>query len=46
VPAYVPVYLIDPNDIPLPQYREVEFIREKASVGVPIMKKKLIEKYY
>jgi NAD-dependent deacetylase len=45
-PSHVPVYLIDPNDIPLPQYREVEFIREKASVGVPIMKKKLIEKYY
>ncbi len=46
VPPHVPVYLIDPNDIPLPQYREVEFIREKASVGVPIMKKKLIGKYY
>lgn len=46
VPANVPVYLIDPNDIPVPQYRPVEFIREKASIGVPILKQKLLEEHY
>ncbi|KPK87809.1 MAG: NAD-dependent deacetylase [Bacteroides sp. SM23_62_1] len=46
VPANVPIYLIDPNDIPVPQYRQVEFIREKASIGVPILKKNLLEEYY
>jgi NAD-dependent deacetylase len=46
VPPHVPIYLIDPNDIPVPSYREFDFIREKASVGVPILKQKLLEKYY
>lgn len=40
-----PVYVIDPNDVSLPSYRNFEIIREKASAGVPILKKKLIEKY-
>ena len=42
----VPIYVIDPNDVTLPTYRTIEIIREKASVGVTIMKQKLIEKYY
>ena len=46
VGSHVPIYLVDPNDIPVPPYREVELIREKASVGVPLLKQKLIEKYY
>lgn len=42
----IPIFIIDPNDIPLPHYSNIEFIKEVASVGVPIMKQKLIEKYY
>ena len=42
----VPIYVIDPNDVTLPTYRTIEIIREIASVGIPIMKQKLIEKYY
>jgi len=45
VPADAPIYLIDPNDIPVPHHREVEVIREKASVGVPILKEKLLERF-
>lgn len=48
--AYVredaPVYIIDPNDVPLPPYGNFEFIKEVASVGVSILKQKLIEKYF
>jgi len=40
-----PIYVIDPNEITLPTYRTIEIIREKASIGVPIMKQKLITKY-
>lgn len=44
-PSDVPIYLVDPNDIPVPMYREVEVIKEPASVGVPIMKEKLLERF-
>ena len=40
----VPIYIIDPNDLPLLHYNNIELIREVASVGVPILKQKLIEK--
>lgn len=30
----VPVYLIDPNEVPKPSGRKVVFIKEKASIGV------------
>ena len=42
VPEGVPVYLVDPNEIPVPRFRDVEIIREKASTGVPILKEKLL----
>ena len=42
----VPIYIIDPNDLPLLHYNNIESIREVASKGVPILKQKLIEKYY
>lgn len=42
VPEGVPIYLVDPNDIPVPRNRDVEIIREKASLGVPILKEKLL----
>jgi NAD-dependent deacetylase len=45
VPAKVPVYLIDPNEVPAPANRKVDFIKEKASVGVEILTKKLFENF-
>ena len=42
----VPIYIIDPNDLPMLHYNNIESIREVASKGVPILKQKLIEKYY
>ncbi len=44
-PDGAPIYLVDPNEIAIPLYREVEVIREKASVGVPILKNKLLERF-
>ena len=41
----VPIYLIDPNEMNITLYRNVEIIKEKASIGVPILKKRLLEKY-
>ena len=38
----VPVYLIDPNDLPVSPRKNFTFIKEKASVGVSIMAKELI----
>lgn len=43
-PADIPVYLIDPNEVKSPSQRKVVFIKEKASVGVGILKEKLITK--
>ncbi len=37
------IYLVDPNDIPVPLHRKVEVIREKASAGVPLLKEKLLD---
>ena len=45
IPAEAPVYLIDPNDIPLPRNRDIEVIREKASTGVPLLMEKLRERF-
>jgi len=44
-PPDAPVFLVDPNEIPVPLHREVEVIREKASIGVPILKDKLLERF-
>ncbi|MBA7529077.1 NAD-dependent protein deacylase [subsurface metagenome] len=41
-PREIPIYLIDPNAVNTPSYSKVEFIKEKASVGVGILKKRLI----
>lgn len=47
--AYVrkgtPIFIIDPNDVPLTPDLNIHFIREKAGVGVPMLKKWLLEKY-
>jgi NAD-dependent deacetylase len=44
-PRGCPIYVIDPNEIMAPVYRKVEFIKEKASKGVEILKRKLIKEY-
>jgi NAD-dependent deacetylase len=38
VPNHAPIYLIDPNDVAVPVYRHVHFIREKAGKGVSVLK--------
>jgi NAD-dependent deacetylase len=45
VPSGVPIYLIDPNEIPVPRHREVDFIKEKGSIGLPILKEKLLKRF-
>src|SRR5512133_148776 len=42
VPKPTPVYLIDPNDVAVPIYRHINFIREKAGTGVLKLKEKLL----
>jgi NAD-dependent deacetylase len=44
-PPDAPLYLVDPNEVPIPLHREVEVIREKASTGVSILKEKLLERF-
>ena len=45
VPQNVPVYLVDPGEMNIPRYHNIEFIREKAGVGVPLLKMQLLENY-
>jgi NAD-dependent deacetylase len=45
VPAEVPMFLIDPNEIHVPSSRKLNFIREKASDGIRIMSQTLLDKY-
>ena len=42
-PARCPVFVIDPNEISSPGYRQIEFIKEKAGKGVEVLKEKLME---
>lgn len=41
VPKNARVFLIDPNEVSAPQYRHIEFIREKAGKGVMLLKQLL-----
>lgn len=43
VPPSAPVYLVDPNDVAMSVQGRVEYIREKAGIGVEIMKSRLLE---
>jgi len=45
VPANIPIYLIDPNDVPSPSYRKVDYIKEKASNGVKILTQILFNQF-
>ncbi len=42
-PERVPLFLIDPNDVAIPLNRNVEVIKEKASRGVQVLIKRLID---
>lgn len=42
-PSKCPVYVIDPNQVSAPTNHKVDFIQEKASVGVQILKEKLLK---
>ena len=42
VPSHVPVYLVDPNDVAIPRYRKITFIREKAGTGVDRLSEMLL----
>jgi NAD-dependent deacetylase len=41
VPPSCPIFVIDPNEIQTPYYKNIEFIKEKAGVGVKILQEKL-----
>jgi len=43
VPSHVPVYLIDPGEVYVPASRKVYVIKEKASVGVALLKERLLQ---
>jgi NAD-dependent deacetylase len=45
VPANVPIYLIDPNEVYAPPRLKVEYIKEKAGKGLEILKTKLLEHF-
>lgn len=45
VPEKCPVFIVDPNDIIIPVNRKVEFIKEKAGIGLQILKDRLIKEY-
>ncbi len=45
VSAGTPVFLIDPNDVENPLYRDITIIREPASTGVEKVKEMLIDRY-
>ncbi len=42
VPTSVPIYVIDPNPVQTPYHTNIEFIQEKAGVGVGLLKEKLL----
>jgi NAD-dependent deacetylase len=45
VPKRSPVFLIDPNEVAVPTFRHISFIKEKAGSGIKILKNKLIKDY-
>jgi len=45
VPKSSPIFLIDPNEVAVPIYRHIHFIREKAGTGVSTLKESLIKEY-
>jgi NAD-dependent deacetylase len=45
VPGHVPIFLIDPNEVGVPIYRPVKFIKEKAGKGVSVLQEILRKEY-
>ncbi|HYW97017.1 MAG TPA: NAD-dependent deacylase [Bacteroidales bacterium] len=45
VPSNTPIFLVDPNDLDNPLYRDITFIREAASTGVEKVKQILLKDY-
>jgi NAD-dependent deacetylase len=45
VPGSTPVFLIDPNEVAIPIYRPVRFIKEKAGKGVAVLQEILRKDY-
>jgi NAD-dependent deacetylase len=45
VPKNAPVFLIDPNEVSVPIYRHISFIKEKAGKGVTLLKQKLLKEF-
>lgn len=45
VPRSAPIFLIDPNDVPVSMPGRLEFIKEKAGTGVEMMKSKLLDHF-
>jgi NAD-dependent deacetylase len=44
-PEKATLWLIDPKEVSVPLYRKVEVIKEKASTGVAVLTKRLLEAY-
>jgi len=44
-PKNTPIFLIDPNEVGVPIYRHINFIKEKAGAGVVLLKEKLTKDY-
>ena len=42
-PREASLWLIDPNDVPIPAFREVEVIKAKASEGVKVLTERLMQ---
>jgi NAD-dependent deacetylase len=45
VPKSAPIFLIDPNEVAVPIYRHIHFIKEKAGAGVKLLQEKLINEF-
>ncbi len=41
-PSTIPIYVIDPNEVQTPFHKKIEFIQEKAGVGVGLLKDMLL----
>ena len=46
VPDFCEKYLIDPNNLPISEIKNLTIIKEKASIGIPILANKLLEKSF
>jgi NAD-dependent deacetylase len=43
VPSKAPIFVIDPNNVPVPATRNVQIIRKKASLGIAILTETLLK---